>query len=426
MSEKAVPWLSSLAPVNSERHLPAASSGAQLTRAAKAVGPDAVQWAIEVGQDVAERVATEIPGHVGEGGLDVLRMGTESTILQLLIILAGDDSATIATDESLGGIPDFVRRKVSLEELLRGIGLVHAVIAAAFLAECGRLGDVEQRHEQMRALSQRMFGYFDAFSTQMAAHYREEQERWEQSEATSRLALVEELLRGHDHPLDLATRRLRYDFVRTHLALIVWTTARTLDADEQSLHEAASALIREVGCDQKLVLSAELGVVWAWVTPKGSPEQFAARAADVTLPPDMRAVAGSPGSGLDGFRASHDDALAAFSLRVATTGRREFTLYRDVDLLSLLLVDRHRALRFARQELAALAVMDPAINDLRRTLAAYLDEGGSPNAAALRLRVSRNTVTYRIRRVEELLGRPVGHRRQQLQAALLIFDECTG
>lgn len=424
MSEKAVPWLSSLAPVESGRHLSPASSGAQLAHATEAVGADAVQWAVEVGQDVAERVAAEIPGHVGEGGLDVLRMGTEATILQLLMILAGDESGPIATAESLGGIPDFVRRKVSLEELLRGIGLGHAVIAAAFLTECGRLGDVEQRHEQMRALSQRMFGYFDAFSTQMAAYYREEQERWEQSETASRFALVEDLLRGHDQPLDLASRRLRYDLLRTHVALIVWTTARTLDADEQALMDAASALIREAGCDQKLVLSAGPGVVWAWVSPKGSSEELGERISRVTLPREMHAAVGSAGNGLLGFKGSHDDASAAFSVRALKAGPREITAYRDVDLLSLLLVDRQRALRFACAELGALSTIDPAIDDLRRTVAAYLDEGGSPNTASQRLRVSRNTVTYRIRRVEEILGRPVGQRRQQLQAALLIFAEC--
>lgn len=425
MIEKAVPWLRSLAPVGSDRHLLPASSAAQLARATKAVGPDAVQWAVEVGQDVAVRVAAEIPGHVGDGGLDVLRMGTESTILQLLMILAGDDSGEIATAESLGGIPDFVRRKVTLEELLRGIGLGHAVIAAAFLTECGRLGDVEQRHEQMRALSQRMFGYFDAFSTRMAAHYREEQERWAQSEAASRFALVEELLGGHDQPLDLASRRLRYDLTRTHVALIVWTTARTLDADEDALLDAARTLIREAGCDQKLVLSADPGVVWAWVSPKGSAVAFRERAAEVVLPPETHAAIGSAGSGLSGFQGSHADASAAFSVRAVKAGPKEITDYRDVDLLSLLLVDRQRALRFARAELGGLGTMDSATEELRRTLAAYLDEGGSPIAASQRLQVSRNTVTYRVRRVEEILGRPVGERRQQLQAALMIFHECT-
>ncbi len=425
-SETAVPWLRALQPANPDRRLAPASSGAQLAHAARAVGDGAVQWAVEVGQDVAERVAAEIPGHVGEGGLDVLRMGTESTILQLLMILAGEDTDGIATAESLGGVPDFVRRKVSLEEMLRGIALGHAVIAAAFLTECGRLGDGEQRPEQMRELSQRMFGYFDAFSTQMATSYREEQVRWEQSDAAGRFALVEDLLRGHEQPLDLVARRLRYDVSRTHVALIVWTTARTLDIDEPALHDAARALIRDLGCDQKLVLAADLGVVWAWVSPKDPVEQFAARVAALTPPRGIRVTVGSSGSGLAGFRASHEDAVAAYSLRTPVNGRREVTVYRDVDLLSLLLVDRPRALRFARAELGPLAVGEPAIDDLRRTLAAYLDEGGSPNAAALRLRVSRNTVTYRIRRVEDLLGRSVGERRLQLLAALMIFRECAG
>jgi hypothetical protein len=425
MIEKAVPWLSALAPVAPDRDLSPASSGAQLTRATRVVGPDAVRWAVEVGQDVAVRVSAEIPGHVGDGGLDVLRMGTESTILELLMILAGEDSGAIATTESLAGIPDFVRRKVSLEELLRGIGLGHAVIAAAFLTECGRLGEAERRHEQMRALSQRMFGYFDAFSTLMAAGYREEQERWEQSETASRFALVEELLQGREQPREPASRRLRYDLARTHVALIVWTTARTLDADEQALLDAARTLIREAGCDQKLVLSAHPGVVWAWVSPSGPSEAFGARVSRLTRPPQTHAAVGSAGVGLVGFRTSHEDASAVFAVRTVKVAPVQTTVYSDVDLLSLLLVDRKRALRFARTELGALAAVEPAVEELRRTLAAYLDEGGSPIAASLRLQVSRNTVTYRIRRAEEMLGRSVVQRRQQLRAALLILQECT-
>ncbi|WP_430645547.1 PucR family transcriptional regulator [Agromyces sp. GXS1127] len=419
----AVPWLPLLRPSAAQHSLVPASSGAQYARVVSEVGADAAQWAVEVGLEVAERVAAEIPGHIAEGGLDVLRMGTESTTIQLLLLLSGAEVEGPATSEALGGIPDFVRRRVSLDELLRGIQLGHSVIAGAFLAECARLGDPEQRHEQMRTLSQRMFAFFDAFSTQMAASYREEEARWVKSDAASRLAVVEDLLRGHDQPLAVVSRRLRYDLARSHVALVVWSSARTLDADQTALHEAARDLVRHSGAEQSLVLAVNLGMVWAWATPRSTPEEFVDRLASMTLPADTHAVIGGTGRGLAGFRASHDDALAAFGLRSSSTSTTSVTPYRDLDLISLLLADRDRAIRFARAELGPLAATDPTAADLRRTVAAYLDLGGSPQAAAQRLSVSRNTVTYRVRRAEELLGQPLTERRQHLQAALAILAE---
>lgn len=422
-SGPVVPWLSQLAPTLAGRRLRPASSGGQYTRVVRNVGPEPAQWAVEIGQEVAERVAAEIPGHISDGGIDVLRMGTESTAIQLLLHLAGSDEHDPLTSEALGGIPDFVRLRVGLDELLRGIRLGHSVIAGAVLAECARHGDPEQRHEQMRLLSQRMFAFFDEFSTRMAASYREEEARWAQSDAASRLAIVEELLHGHEQPLDVASRRLRYDLSRTHVALVVWSSARTLDADQTALHEAASELLRVAGCEQKLVLTANLGVVWAWATPRAEAPIFAERLAAASLPADMHAVVGGTGRGFAGFRASHDDAQAAFELRSALPTNRSVTPYRDIDLISLLLADRERAIRFARAELGPLGAPDAATEDLRRTVAAYLDEGGSTNAAAQLLSVSRNTVTYRVRRAEDLLGRPLATRRQHVQAALAIFAE---
>ncbi|XPP26997.1 MAG: PucR family transcriptional regulator [Leucobacter sp.] len=420
----AVPWLASLAPSEEGRSIVPASSAAQIARAVRAAGADAAQWAVEIGHDVAERVQLEIPAHAGDGGFDVLRMGTESTALQLLIVLSGTDVDSAVTSESLGGIPGFVRHRVSLDELLRGIQLGHSIIAAAFLAECGRLGDPEQRHEQMRTLSQRMFAFFDVFSTQMAASYREEEGRWAHSDASARLAVVEDLLRGHELDPRVISRRLRYDLSRGQLAVIVWSSARTLEADQQALYEASSELMRQAGAEQRLVLSAGVGRVWAWASPKGDPRELLDRLSAVPLPLNTHAAFGGAGTGIAGFRASHEEAEAVFRLRSVLQDPPETTAYHEVDLLSLLLADRERALRFARRELGALADSAPATVELRRTLAMYLEEQGSPHAAGHRLMVSRNTVTYRVRRAEELLGRPIATRRAQLQAALTILAEC--
>ena len=420
----AVPWLPRLSPNDTARGLAPASSGGLVTRATRVVGANAVQWVVELGHEVAERVAAEIPSHVPDAGFDVLRMGTESTCLLLLITLTGPELQAPVTPEAHAGIPDFVRSNVGLDELLRGIRLGHSVIAAALLTECARLGDPELRHEQMRTLSQRMFAFFDSFSTQMAAAYREEEVRWAQSEAASQLAIVEEILRTQEAPSGIMQRRLRYDLSREHVALIVWSSARTLDADQSGLHEAANELLRHTGYEQKLVLTASLGVVWAWATPRAEASSLIERLTKATLPADTHAAIGPAGRGLEGFHGSHADAQAAFAMRSKHPTEHAITRYSEVDLISLLLADQSRALRFANRELGPLAAHDDATKELRRSLKAYLDSGGSPHTAARWLAVSRNTVTYRVRKAEELLGHEIGGRRAQLQAALAILDEC--
>ncbi|MHA7987390.1 PucR family transcriptional regulator [Rathayibacter sp. CAU 1779] len=420
--EARLPWLDELAPAGSGARLTPASSSGQVSRVAKAVSADAAQWAVEVGRDVAERVAAEIPGHVADNGFEVLRMGTESATLQLLLALSGVQLSAAATSESLSGVPEFVRRRVSLDDMLRGIQLGHSVIAAAFLTECARLGDPSQRSEQMRTLSERMFVFFDAFSTEMAAFYREEERRWAKSDAVERFALVEDVLRGHDQSEALVSRRLRYDLSRAHVALVVWSSARSLDVDPGAMHDTACDLIRRIGCEQKLVLDAGPAVVWAWITLQAGLD-IRTRIAMAQLPPSTHVAFAGPAQGTAGFRSVHRDALAVFALQSRHPDPASVTDYRDVDLLSLLLADRPRAIGFARSELGALAKEGAAMDEIRRTLAAYLDVGGSPQIAAARLRISRNTVTYRVKRAEELLGRPVAVRRAQLQAALAVYEK---
>ena len=59
-------------------------------------------------------------------------------------------------------------------------------------------------------------------------------------------------------------------------------------------------------------------------------------------------------------------------------------------------------------------------------VAAYLDEGASHSRAAKRLGIHENTVRYRIRQAEELLGRPVDEQTLDLRVALKLADVVRG
>jgi DNA-binding PucR family transcriptional regulator len=74
------------------------------------------------------------------------------------------------------------------------------------------------------------------------------------------------------------------------------------------------------------------------------------------------------------------------------------------------------------RELGELASSDPSVARLRETLRLYLQTWGSHVRTAELLKVHQNTVAYRIRRAEQLRGRPAGERRAELEAALLLAD----
>ncbi|MER7577996.1 hypothetical protein [Streptomyces sp. NPDC126514] len=64
---------------------------------------------------------------------------------------------------------------------------------------------------------------------------------------------------------------------------------------------------------------------------------------------EVRVAMGRPGRGLEGFRSSHQDALAAQALVIRLGSDRRFTPYADVELIDALTKDRVGARRFVNR-----------------------------------------------------------------------------
>jgi DNA-binding PucR family transcriptional regulator len=94
------------------------------------------------------------------------------------------------------------------------------------------------------------------------------------------------------------------------------------------------------------------------------------------------------------------------------------TLCEDVALEVLATTDPGRARRFAADELGPLAGDGHRVDVLRETLEAYFASSLNANAAGARLGVHDQTVTYRLRRIEQLIGHPIYRRRAELELAL--------
>ncbi|MFC1401157.1 MULTISPECIES: CdaR family transcriptional regulator [Streptacidiphilus] len=426
-------WPRSLRPTRAGAGLGPASGAAVLAEATSAVGPGAVAWAVEVGHDMATAVIAAVPElGGGEGPFETLRMGTESVALRALVTLVADGATSPLTDEALLGDRDFVRRGVPLDKVLRGIHLGHAAMARAFMAACEATVAEADRSAQMKRVSETLFEFIDGFSSGMAEEYLAERDRWVTSSAAAREETVRSILEQSPVDIGTASRTLDYDLRREHLALTAWCHPAT-GAEASELQRAAVEFLRARRCITTLVVPIGRTGLWAWgartaqgnaaANPAASPAEdpVADVAADPEGHPSVQMACGSPASGLDGFRRSHEEAvLAERTARLSSRPRSGVTHYRDVELASLLTGDLDRARRFVQRELGPLADDTPHAEELRETLRHYLQAERSLLKAAARMHVARNTVTYRVKRAEQLLGHGVADRHLEVQAALTV------
>jgi len=114
----------------------------------------------------------------------------------------------------------------------------------------------------------------------------------------------------------------------------------------------------------------------------------------------LRAGLGRGQSGAAGARRSSDQALAA--LGYADPGQT--MLFEQIEI-AVLLQGEPGWLEFATAQLGPLLGTRPDERELLHSLRTYLSCGRNAKAAARRLQVHRNTLQYRLRRIETLLGR---------------------
>jgi DNA-binding PucR family transcriptional regulator len=244
--------------------------------------------------------------------------------------------------------------------------------------------------------------------------YGEERERWLRSALTRRTQLVTAILAGDRVDPDAAERDLGHSLRRQQTALVLWEADPRAEGDPVARLEAEAArLAARHAAPRPLVVPAGPAEVWAWLATDRPLDPDGLRAPE--LSPGVRVAVGGTAAGISGFRGSHREAMAVRDLADALPD--PLVAYADVEVVSLLSRDRVAMEAFVRRELGGLAAGDDAAARLRDTVLAYLEHG--MDGAAARLTIHRNTVRYRLRQAEELLGRPVTTRRRELELALL-------
>ncbi|MGW3434090.1 PucR family transcriptional regulator [Streptomyces melanosporofaciens] len=437
-------WIARLGPRGAVELDRAASPRAVVEDAVARVGADPVRWAIELNSLVVRRIVGEVPSLGGSpAAVELLRRGNEATTLRALFTLVEGPAAAPPTDEAiLEGIHEFVHRAVPLERVLHGVRIGHAATTEAFLRACAELVDPEMAVDEVTAVSRELFSYVDDLSDTMIRAYLVEHEAWSTSAAAARADIVRSLLSDATATatdVGEASRVLGYDLRRTHEAVVVWSDTPN---GNSTLQAAATEALRARGATTTLVVPVASGRLWAWGTvsrdgtvpsggsvPSGGTPRTGSweTIAEALSRQRTQAAFGTPGGGVEGFRRSHREAERGERIerlrREAGRVPRHATVYADVAAIALLATDLDAAGDFVRRELGGLATRTASMEALRTTLYHYIGAERSLADVARRLHVARGTVTYRVKRAQEVLGHGLDERRFALHTALALAEE---
>lgn len=319
-----------------------------------------------------------------------------------------------------------VHRGTPLASLLRAYRLGTMWFWTLFKREIAKR--VEDRELFIEAVDHSMsfvFDYVDAVSEEVTEEYARQREQWARTAAALRHETVSGLLAGEPVDLDVAAARLGYDVRDVHLALVFSAVANDDTEDVVGRLEAqAQALVNRLAPQRTLLIPDGRTTLWMWCSFASFPadEELTAAVAGHRLPLDIIAACGVRGDGRAGFVTSHEAAQHVKDLlRVSGRHRGRIVRYDKVVVASLMAADLERARRFVADELGPLASGDDATRRIRATVAVLL-ESGQRTATAKRLGIHHNTVHYRAKHAERLLGHPLSERRFEVEAALRLLQ----
>ncbi|MGW2022057.1 PucR family transcriptional regulator [Streptomyces decoyicus] len=417
-------WLRQLKPDQDRPHHEPALSPAAVSAMTAVLGPDPVRWAVQTADTMAAEILEQVPEHGGgPAPLATLRRSTESTVLAALRLLLTETTGEggAMPEEALEGCREFARRGVALDRVLRGVRLGHARLTQELTSAVEQYVPAGERLTELRRITEELFTHADTHASLIAETYIAERDRWRGSDEAARRKTIDDLLAARPVKPEAATRQLRYNVTRTHLAAVLWcdSTEDPLPAAERLQH-TATALARTVGTGHPLMVPATGNIAWLWLHAPDDLAGLTDRARAATeRSSGVHLALGPPAHGTAGMRRSHYGAREAERVARLAPGNW-LTDYREVRLFALVTADPEHARWFLHDLLGPLASDGARVRELRETLRVYLAEERSLRAAASTLHVARNTVTYRVKRAEELLPAATTGSTLELRLALEI------
>jgi hypothetical protein len=262
-------------------------------------------------------------------------------------------------------------------------------------------------------------GYVDRVVEQVLTTYGLARDDWLRDRSAVLAMRVRELLGRGPVDLHAAEHALGYRLEQHHVGLVAWVDEPDSTDALERIRRLAVTLGRTLGCTA-LVIPVDETCGWAWFGSKHSLANSKELDEATKGEPRVSIAVGEPAKGIDGFRRSHDQAVSARRVALAAGDQRfPVTPFVDVAAITMLCADLDSARAWIQETLGDLAVDSSRNEGLRETARVFLQTGGSYTATAEQLFLHRNTAQYRVRKAEEVRGRPLRDGRLDVELALL-------
>jgi hypothetical protein len=378
--------------------------------------------------DESATMVTDAIHQACDGLSDELYLATRQStranlgLITTLIAAGAPPTDFAAPEEALSYARSYVHEGLSFELLTRAYREGEHAYSRQWLNKLHlRASTADELADSMGYVSDWLFAYIGAINRPLSIVYTAEHERWIRGGVAMRSEEVRSILGGAQVDVTQASGRLRYRLDGRHLGFVIWNADEggSIDGGHSrhvydEMDRLAAEIADRLGASSALLLPiGSFYAGWASVTKQLAPAELPKARGG------LRIAFGRVGRGVDGFRRSHQEALLA--KRVASLAERTPTgsvEFGSVVLDSLMTHDLDEARLFVHSEIGPLMEDADPTRRLSATLEVFLHEESSFVRAARRLGIHENTVAYRVRRAEELLGRKVCERQLELRAAL--------
>src|SRR3954469_23012202 len=313
------------------------------------------------------------------------------------------------------------QRGTPVFDLIRAYDLGQAAMLDFGFQECIRLvDDAALLGAMMRRLLKVAYEFITRVVRQLVTVYQDERDKWLLNRSAARAAKVVDLLGENGGPpdVDAAEAVIGYRLRGTHVGMIVWHASEAHDVLSLLEWVGAAALERAGGQGRPLFVPRDEAGAWVWL-PVASVRREHLDAALAEADPGVRVTVGDPGTGVAGFRDTHQQARRVHALALAAGEHCDRVLtFREVGTVALMTTDLNAARLWVASTLGPLSADDEHCARLRDTLRVFLASGGRYTGAAAELTMHKNSVQYRVRKAQELLPRDLAESRLDVELAL--------
>ncbi|MDB5093538.1 MAG: hypothetical protein JWO85_1639 [Candidatus Eremiobacteraeota bacterium] len=385
------------------------------------------EYLADVANDVYDVIADVLP-RLGADERDHALLGAsiQENVNTVLHILQHRIESAVAPNAAIEFARRLAQRDIGVSALLRTYRVGQTRFQRDFITELLR-GRASDHVEGNTALSmvEIVSGYVDSVVEQLLETYEQAREEWVSHHSAVFVQHLRTLLREREVSLDDAQGMLGgYRLSQHHLGAVIWCDETQPDARALAvLNQCSLKLAEAAECvELPLFVPYDESSAWLWLplaarheVPREPLESVA-----VVAKERVSVALGEPMPSLSGFRRTHRQAVLARAVAVAAKpSLSRLTVFADVAPISSMCSDLEAARAWIAETLGSLAIDDERGSLLRETARVFLANGGSFTATANQMILHRNTAQYRIRKAEELRGRPLREGHLDVELALL-------